>query len=178
MSNIDTCQSGKIAPTRLTSILRLVHVCELSKVDVEHWHMPVWPFHCTFYFLNIFFSKLIESVRMMACVVWLAPLEAAQGMCDCFLARGSCKLKDLSWKAEDKCDCLTLSETASVGHAAPTRSKMCPERGRKSVIVWLYRKVQLLDMWLLEAQRLAIKEGGEVWLFDFIRKCNCGTYSS
>ena len=48
------------------------HPQEFSKVDVDHWHIPVWAPHSTFC------SKLIESVRMMACVVWLSPLETNQ----------------------------------------------------------------------------------------------------
>ena len=55
---------------------------EFSEVDVKHWHMLIWTSHSTFHFLNYFkvsfFSELIESVRMMACVVWLSPLEAIQ----------------------------------------------------------------------------------------------------
>jgi len=64
-------------------------------VDVSYWHIPVcaphgcWvggcqllthsslcsPFHFS---LMMFCSKLTESVRRMACVVWLWPLEAVQ----------------------------------------------------------------------------------------------------
>ena len=45
---------------------------EFLKVDVDHWHIPSGlPIP-----LFTFCSKLIESVRMMACVVWLLPLEA------------------------------------------------------------------------------------------------------
>ena len=51
---------------------KAVHLNEFLKVDVEHWYM-----HSrlpTLFF--IFCSKLIESVRMMAGVVWLSLLEA------------------------------------------------------------------------------------------------------
>ena len=51
---------------------KAVHLNEFLKVDVEHWYrhssLP------TLFF--IFCSKLIESVRMMAGVVWLSLLEA------------------------------------------------------------------------------------------------------
>ena len=40
-----------------------LHPQEFSKVNVDHCHIPVWASHSTFC------SKLIESVRMMACVV-------------------------------------------------------------------------------------------------------------
>ena len=47
---------------------------EFSKVDVDHWHilsgLPIPLF--------TFCSELIESVRRMACEVWLSPLEAVQ----------------------------------------------------------------------------------------------------
>ena len=52
---------------------RAVHPQEFSKVDVDHWNMPVWASH-----IFTFCIKLIESVRMMACMVWLSPLEANQ----------------------------------------------------------------------------------------------------
>ena len=42
---------------------RAVHLEEFSKVDVDHRHIPVWAS------LFTFCSKLIESVRRMACVV-------------------------------------------------------------------------------------------------------------
>ena len=53
---------------------RVVHPQEFSKVDVDHQHILVWASHSIFRFC----SMLIESVRMMACVVWLSPLEAIQ----------------------------------------------------------------------------------------------------
>ena len=51
---------------------RAVHTQEFSKVDVDHKHITV-PIP-----LFTFCSKLTEPVRMMACVVWLSPLETIQ----------------------------------------------------------------------------------------------------
>ena len=45
---------------------------QFLKVDVDHRCMPAWASHSTFC------SKLIESAKMMACVVQLSPLEAIQ----------------------------------------------------------------------------------------------------
>ena len=47
---------------------------EFTKLDVKYWHMPVWASNSTFQFC----SKLIESVKMMACVARLSPLKAVQ----------------------------------------------------------------------------------------------------
>ena len=44
------------------------------KMDVDHWHSPVSASHSIFTFC----SKLIESMRMVACVAWLSPLVAIQ----------------------------------------------------------------------------------------------------
>ena len=63
-------------------ISQTVHRQESSKVAVKHCHMPIWASHSTFC------SKFTETVKMMACVIWLPPLEAIQrpvkSMCDCF----------------------------------------------------------------------------------------------
>ena len=50
-----------------SGMYRAVHPHAISKLDIKHWHLPVGvhnPMLC---------SKFIESVRMMACVVWLLP---------------------------------------------------------------------------------------------------------
>ena len=59
---------------------RAVHLQEFSKVDADHWHIPVWASQISIF---SFCSKIIDSLRMMACVVWLSHLEAIQYMGDC-----------------------------------------------------------------------------------------------
>ena len=50
------------------------HPQEFSKVDVNHWHIPAWVPIPLFTFCH----KLIQSVRMVACALWLPPLKAVQ----------------------------------------------------------------------------------------------------
>ena len=57
-----------------SSMLRTVHPHDSLQVDVEH-RTTTCISHSTFPF---FYSRLIESVRLMVCVVWLSPLEAVQ----------------------------------------------------------------------------------------------------
>ena len=54
-----------------SGIFRAVHP-KVSKVDVDHWHIPVSASHSTFC------RKLVESVRRMACGVRLSLLETIQ----------------------------------------------------------------------------------------------------
>ena len=79
-----TCDNVRVAlPANLSAQLfsftpacpgQYTHPQEFSKVDVNHWHIPAWvPIP-----LFIFCHKLIQSVRMMACALWLPPLKAVQ----------------------------------------------------------------------------------------------------
>ena len=66
------CQSICLVISFHSGMSRAVQPQEFSKVAVNHWHIPVWVSH------SAFCSKLTESVRMMACMVQLSPLEAIQ----------------------------------------------------------------------------------------------------
>ena len=62
---------------------RAIFAQEFSKVDVDHWHIPVWASHSTFHFFVA--SSLNLWLRMMACVVRQWPRGSpAEGMDDCF----------------------------------------------------------------------------------------------
>ena len=62
-----TCE-GCFAPRSICSVQ------EFSKVDVDHGHIPACASHSSFHFLY----KFTDSVRIIARVVWLSPLEAIQ----------------------------------------------------------------------------------------------------
>ena len=52
---------------------RTEHIQESLEADVQHCHTLLWSSHSTFHFL---YQKIIEFVKMMACVVWLSLLDA------------------------------------------------------------------------------------------------------